>query len=593
MKDKCFLILGGGGMVGFQVAHRIARRLEPEKVIMSSLYQKEVREAVNILEKNYPEIEFVGFWGNVFGRREINIGERKQRESRSQLLENPEYRASLFDDLFGDVEKAYQNSHLVQLILTHKPDVIVDSINTATAISYQDIYAATHIASKDLISLVKGLDQRDEIDFKDQLEDARGSFEILMISQYIPQLIRHMILLNKAIREVGTRLYLKVGTTGTGGMGLNIPYTHGEDKPSAKLMSKTAMAFAHTGLMFLMARTPADTNKDAPPIIKEIKPAAMVGWVNITKKTIQRHGKPLYVCCSQNESLDERLTLQVEESKWQRTGKLQIPVVDTGENGLFTKGEFEAITSLRQMEFMTPEEIARVVELEIRGANTGKDVIAAVDGAIMGPTYRAGYLRGQALEEIDRLEAETRIPSVALGELGPPELSKLLWEAYLLKIKYGTLTAVLERQEEDKKLKTGSKIQRQPGEISSSLDEYLRENTDLRQIITSVGIPILLPDGKTLIRGPFIRIPEVADQNDVPIGDGDIDRWANKGWVDLREQNMTHWQKRFKVMQSSQLRMRGKGSADVIREAYLHEEIYIGEVVSWVFSNEMGGYRLM
>ncbi|MGB7114907.1 MAG: hypothetical protein WBD56_02080 [Anaerolineales bacterium] len=594
MKDKCFLILGGGGMIGFQVAHRIARRLEPEKVIIASLYQKEVREAISDLEKNYPDIEFVGFWGNVFVRREFNFGDRQQRVSRNQLLESPEYRASLFDDLFGDVEKAYQNSHLVQIILTHKPDVIVDSINTATAISYQDIYTATHIASRDLISLVKDLDQRDEIGFKDQLEDARGSFEILMISQYIPQLIRHVILLNKAIREAGTRLYLKVGTTGTGGMGLNIPYTHGEDKPSAKLMSKTAMAFAHTGLMFLMARTPADTYKDAPPIIKEIKPAAMVGWVNITKKTIQRHGKPLYLCNSQTESLDERLTLQVEESKWQRTGKLQIPVVDTGENGLFTKGEFETITSLRQMEFMTPEEIARVVELEIRGANTGKDVIAAVDGAIMGPTYRAGYLRGQALEELDRLEAETRIPSVALGELGPPELSKLLWEAYLLKIKFGTLTAVLERQEdEDINLKTGDKIQRQPGEISASLEEYLGGNAELKQIITSVGIPILLPDGKTLIRGPFIRIPEVAGQYDIPIGDGDIDRWANKGWVDLREQNMARWQKRFEVMQRGQLRMRAKGSADVVREAYLHEEIYIGEVVSWVFSNEMGGYRLM
>ena len=120
-----------------------------------------------------------------------------------------------------------------------------------------------------------------------------------------------------------------------------------------------------------------------------------------------------------------------------------------------------------------------------------------------------------------------------------------------------------------------------------------RDNAEIKQIVTSVGIPILLPDGKTLIRGPFIRIPEVAGQTDVPISDGDIDRWANKGWVDLREQNMARWQKRFEVMQRCQLRMRSKGSADVIREAYLHEEIYIGEVVSWVFSNEMGGYRLM
>ena len=66
---------------------------------------------------------------------------------------------------------------------------------------------------------------------------------------------QHVILLKQAMEECGTRLYLKIGTTGTGGMGLNIPYTHGEDKPSAALMSKTAIAFAHTGLLFLMART--------------------------------------------------------------------------------------------------------------------------------------------------------------------------------------------------------------------------------------------------------------------------------------------------------------------------------------------------
>jgi hypothetical protein len=59
------------------------------------------------------------------------------------------------------------------------------------------------------------------------------------------------------------------------------------------------------------------------------------------------------------------------------------------------------------MEFMTPEEIAREAVLEIQGANTGHDVIAAIDGAVMNPTYRAGYLRHFALEEITRLERET------------------------------------------------------------------------------------------------------------------------------------------------------------------------------------------
>jgi hypothetical protein len=88
----------------------------------------------------------------------------------------------------------------------------------------------------------------------------------------LPQLIRHVQIIHRAMSDSGTRLYLKIGTTGTGGMGLNIPYTHSEDRPSFKLMSKTAVAFAHTGLMFLMARTPNG------PLVKELKPGAMIGY---------------------------------------------------------------------------------------------------------------------------------------------------------------------------------------------------------------------------------------------------------------------------------------------------------------------------
>src|SRR5207247_1035975 len=93
---------------------------------------------------------------------------------------------------------------------------------------------------------------------------------------------------------------------------------------------------------------------------------------------------------------------------------------DTGENGFFARGEFEAVTSINQMEFVTPEEIASNVVLEIKGSNTGVDVIAAIDSAIMVPSYRAGYLRGSAIEAMRRLEHETSSHSIATGELGPP-----------------------------------------------------------------------------------------------------------------------------------------------------------------------------
>jgi hypothetical protein len=480
------------------------------------------------------------------------------------------------------------------LILEHKPDVIVDSINTATAISYQDVYSASIVAKQKLDALFAQIDHlhetthasgetrgvpvrsREELhggiaDLAKLRKDAARACDVLLLSQAVPQLIRHVILILRAMEETGARLYLKIGTTGTGGMGLNIPYTHGEDKPSAKLMSKTAVAFAHTGLMFLMARTPG------APVVKELKPAAMIGYADVTMRSISERGEPVFVYHSKNETLSHALTLRDDAARYKARGKLQMVVVDTGENGLFTKGEFEAITSLRQMEFITPEEIARKVVLEMQGANTGADVIAAIDGAILDPTYRAGYLRRAALEEIARLEEEIGIPSIALGQLGPPELSKLLYEAHLLKARYHTLKRVLTQK---------------PKQIADALYRYVLRHDELRQTITSVGLPILAPDGKHIWRGPFIRIPERADTNVVSLSHAAIDQYARKGWVDLRPDNFAAWKERIEKMRRAQQRLRGRGSAAITMEAYLDEEIRIGDVVAWVFNNEKIGYRI-
>jgi hypothetical protein len=354
-------------------------------------------------------------------------------------------------------------------------------------------------------------------------------------------------------------------------MGLNIPYTHGEDKPSARLMSKTAVAFAHTGLLFLMARTVGG------PIVKEIKPGAMIGYADVTCRTIHERGQPVNIYTDRLDRLDGSLVLRVDGGGFEELGTLDLPVVDTGENGLFTRGEFEAISSLRQMEFMTPEEIAREAVLEIVGSNTGKDVIAAVDGAVMNPTYRAGYLRHQALEDLQRLEQETGSHSVALGQLGPPQLSKLLWEAELLSMNFGTLNQVLAQT---------------PAEISASLLACLQADDSLRRTITSIGVPILSPDGDTLMRGPIIRIPETAGLNTVPVDPGDVDAWANKGWVDLRPTNFERWQERFRLMERARQRVRGRGSAAVTRSAYLSNEIHSGTIVGWIFNNEEESYRI-
>jgi hypothetical protein len=548
--DETYLVLGGAGMIGAQVVRLIARQLNPRRVVVASLYQKEVREAVDQVSREFPHVHFVGFWGDVFLRAEWNTPDREAHKTRGQLMESTDRRADLYDDLFGDPDAAYERSQLVRLILEHRPDVIVDGINTATAISYQDIYTASAVVKSAFSE--RALDE-------------------LLISQSIPQLIRHAVLIHRAMSEAGTRLYLKVGTTGTGGMGLNVPYTHSEDRPSVKLMSKTAIAFAHTGLLFLMART------HGGPVVKEVKPGAMVGYQDITRRAVRERGKPVHVYATRTEPLSGELVLREPEGRYDDLGKLHMVVVDTGENGVFTKGEFETITHLRQMEFITPEEIARQVILEINGANTGYDVIAAVDSAVMNPTYRAGYLRHFALEEVSRLERETGTASVALGQLGPPELGKLLWEAHLLKLGYGTLAAVLEHTADV---------------LAAELFLLVERDAELRQTIASVGLPVLTPDGGSLIRGPYVRIPEVPGRNAVAVTPEAVDTWAEKGWVDLRPRNMETWRGRFARMRREVHAVRGRGSAAVTREAYLSEEISIGAVVGWIFNNEENAYRI-
>lgn len=570
LRDETYLVLGGGGMIGAQIVRQIARHVSPRLIIVASLFQKEVVDAVEQFEREFPSVQFTGFWGDVFLRTEWNDGESGAGVTRAALIESHERRADLYDDLFGDTDRVYARSQLVQLILKHRPDVIVDGINTATAISYQDIYAASVAARNEFDALASRIRDGGAMD-ADAGAGAQKALESLLISQSIPQLIRHAVLIHRAMSEAGTRLYLKIGTTGTGGMGLNVPYTHSEDKPSVKLMSKTAIAFAHTGLLFLMARTLGG------PVVKEVKPGAMVGYADITCRAVRERGKPVNLYSSRVSALAGELVLSEPLDEYDDLGAMNMVVVDTGENGIFTKGEFEAITHLRQMEFITPEEIARQTLLEIRGSNTGYDVIAAIDSAVMNPTYRAGYLRQFALDEVSRLERETGMHSVALGQLGPPELGKLLWESHLLKMRYETLDAVLDESADA---------------LAAALFALVNDDAHVRQTIVSVGLPILTPDASALIRGPFLRIPEIPGTNTVQATAENVDTWADKGWVDLRPANMQRWRSRFERMRRETERIRGKGSAAITREAYLSDRIEIGAVVGWIFNNEEAAYRI-
>lgn len=562
IENKTVLVLGGYGLVGNAIVRKIVAE-KPKKIIVTSLFENESKDECKKLYEEFPEVGdgyFEPWWGNIFVRNEF------KDMNRFEILADDEKRKVLLSDIMEELnDEVLQSSSIYQLLEKFKPDIIIDSINSATAIAYQDIYTTYHNIKKVIAS-------------NPTAEELAKETEKLLCTVYIPQLIRHIQILYNSMQAMNTKIYVKIGTSGTGGMGLNIPYTHSEEKPSRVLLSKSSVAGAHTLLLFLMGRTPGGT------ITKEIKPTAAIAWKRITHGEIKKKGRPIElieVDPTDAIPLKDRLKLK-EEKEFKSTGEtLKSVFIDTGENGTFSRGEFEAITAQGQMEYVTPEEIAVDAIYEIRGGNTGHDIINALDNATLEPTYRAGFMQHAAVDKLDELEKEYGSESVAFELLGPPRLSKLLHEVNLLKKVGGGMKSITKMSASD---------------LSKKVHQYIKENRKLRNEIVSIGIPILLPDGKELLRGNEIKIPPFRGENELDLTNENLDRWAYDGWVDLREKNMKVWIERLNtiIAEAESIKIDDTSSMHVRTKKYWNnfEKIDIGKVVGWIFIKEEKGERM-
>ena len=562
IKGRKVLVLGGWGLVGMAVCRRLIDKEAAELVILS-LEKWQAEDAIEKLRER-GEVKMTPEWGNIFVRHSL------KDLSREQILNNAENRQILMNDVLSDLsDDILSNSFLFQVIDKHKPDVVVDCVNSATALAYQDIFTSSIEVQKSLDAM-----REQKVD-----KETVPAIERLLITQYTPQLIRHIQILYEAMKRAHTQVYVKVGTSGTGGMGLNIPYTHSEEKPSRMLLSKSALAGSHTLLLWLMARTP-----DAP-ITKEIKPTAAIAWKKIEYGEIKKRGQAvaLYDCPPEKGiKLKSTIERRMKKGPWKELhDTLKKVYIDTGENGIFSYEEFTAITSRGQMEFITPEEIANVVVYEILGGNTGHDIINALDNATMGPTYRAGSLRESALQKMEHLQKEHESDSVAFELLGPPRLSKLLYEAYLLKRCRFTISEVINHSARF---------------ITSCMEEQIKTDGKLRAEIISIGIPILMSDGKTLLRGPEMKIPAYRGKNELEVTPENIDKWCREGWIDLREKNIRIWQERLKKIQEEIDSIPENDTSsqyDRPREYWTASKtIEPGKIVGWLFLAEEQGLRM-
>ncbi len=129
----------------------------------------------------------------------------------------------------------------------------------------------------------------------------------------------------------------------------------------------------------------------------------------------------------------------------------------------------------------------------------------------------------------------------------------------------------------------GKVVAQSPEEMAEALTAELQKTDQLRQRIISIGLPILLPDGVSLLRGPVVKSETPA-----------------LGWVDLTPANMAVWQERLANLLADVAKELSGDTSSYFDRVYStsrswsqdDEQFDIGEIVGWLLTNEEGGKRM-
>src|SRR5690606_29701027 len=170
-------------------------------------------------------------------------------------------------------------------------------------------------------------------------------------------------------------------------------------------------------------------------------------------------------------------------------------------------------------------------------------------------------------------EREHGVEAVAYEMLGPPRLSKLLFECAILARLFHSLSDVAELDADA---------------AAARADELIRGDAELRSRILTIGLPILLRDGLSLLRGPDGKVaPEDG-------WSGACGKLADAGWVDLRPENWRKWSERARTMLREMGARPGpdQGSRSDTEPGDRGTSIRPGRMAAWVFRYEDRGEQI-
>lgn len=187
------------------------------------------------------------------------------------------------------------------------------------------------------------------------------------------------------------------------------------------------------------------------------------------------------------------------------------------------------------------------------------------------------------------------MPSIALGRLGPPLLSKILFEAHILKLQFGGADGLV-------KLADSNPV-KLSHELSTKVQKAAKRETaddvgsstlsSLSYIAPTIGVPILL-EGNVMLRGPNITVPEpVGRDSKFTLTTQDmVNGYAQSGWIDLRSSNLQVWKERAQhILAEPTVSARDTTALTGLHYNSGSRELNAAAMSSWIIAGEVHGQR--
>jgi len=122
-------------MVGQSICRRLIQE-NPAMIVVCSLRKEDSSSMFDWVKREAEgkDIEVDWDWGDIFVRKEF------METPRWKLLKRKDTRNLLIDDMTFELDsESLKSTVLYHLFKKHKPDCVIDCINTATAIAYQNV----------------------------------------------------------------------------------------------------------------------------------------------------------------------------------------------------------------------------------------------------------------------------------------------------------------------------------------------------------------------------------------------------------------------------------------------------------------------